>query len=192
MKHLLKAVLLGVSGFGIFPAIALGSPLEGKIGLNSFVLPTAFSGLAEIGLKDHPLGIGVQASYVEPRYSNYYVSAWGSYALAATQTSSFGLVAGVNQSWSKGRMYTPGRPLFDQGLRLVLGVSYEHRWERFRLRATPNLVPMPNFSLATPQFNWMDTFMTGPAWLELGYRFHPSWELSLRSTVMPLGLSMLF
>jgi hypothetical protein len=185
-------MLLGISGLGVFPTLALGSPLEGKIGLNSVGLPMAFGGLAEIGLKDHPLGIGVHASYVVPRYPTYYVSAWGSYALAATQTSSFGLVAGVNQSWTEGRMSDPSRPLLDQGLRLVLGVSYEHRWDRFRIRMTPNLVPMPNFSLATPQFNWVDTSRTGPAWLELGYRFHPSWELSLRSTMMPLGLSMLF
>lgn len=156
MKQLLTVTLLGVSALGMTPTLAHGLPLEGKVSLQSLLLPMGYGGLA------------------------------------ATPTSSLGVIAGLNQSWTEGRMHDPSLPLIDQGVRLVIGASYEHRWDRFRLRATPNLVTTANFSLAAPRVNWMDSFMSGPAWLELGYRFHPSWELSLRSSVIPLALSMLF
>jgi hypothetical protein len=152
----------------------------------------AYGGEAEIGLKGIPIRVGIQSAYAAPRYATYYLSAWGSYNREIASNSSVGLVAGINQSWTEGRMNVPGQLLTYQGIRPVLGVSYRHQWNRLWIRTTPNLVANSSTDGNYVQLNWMDTFFTGPAWLELGYRINPNWEISLRSSVMPVSVSLLF
>jgi len=192
MKNLHKAMILAISLLGIPSPHAFALPIEGKIGIKTFPLPMAYGGEAEIGLKDSPLRFGIQSAYVIPRYPTYYLSAWGSYTREITDYATIGLVAGFNQSWTEGRMYAPGQPLTYQGIRPVLGVSYQHQWDRVWIRTTPNVVANSSIDGRFLQLNWMDSFMTGPSWLEIGYRITPSWEVSLRSSVMPLSVSMLF
>lgn len=193
MKLLVVAMVLSIPPILLSPGIGVAMPLEGRLSASTFPLPGfSFSGEAQLGWTGLPFRINIQGSYVAPRYPTYWLSAWGEYTHSIAPGSAIGLVAGINQSWTEGRMSLPGQPLFYQGNRWIVGVSFEQQWERFWLRATPNLVTDRSFELGSPSFNWMDTFFSGPAWLEIGYRITPALSVSLRSNRTPLTGALFF
>lgn len=157
-----------------------------------------------MSLPGTPLGLIGNATWVNG--IGYWASVTGRYTLAASPDSSFGLLLGLNQSWAYPTQ-TPsmvfqdighgalGSILGAQPLKMFGGVYYEHTWDRVRLRLSPVLSHYAPFtgSYRTPFFNLVEAGLVGTAWVEVGYKVSPNFELSLKSNVhTPLSMSMTF
>lgn len=126
----------------------------------------------------------------EPLYSGHWLTAWGTYHFPLSPSSSLGLVLGASQSWFYNIVPIPFRMGYTRPQPPVgiVGVSFEHHWEKLWIRVTPTV----SFGTPSDPYDFFHAGMLGPALAEVGYRFTPSAELSLRPSITPIAFSKLF
>jgi len=119
----------------------------------------------------------------------HWLSAWGEYRHVLSDSSSFGLHGGLNQSRLVAGSYAPFAPVTRRvgPLRFLVGASYHHLWGKASFRLSPTLSLVYSGII-----NPLETLVIGPPLLEVGYRFTPSFELSLRTSVTPISASWVF
>lgn len=115
------------------------------------------------------------------------------YAQPLSEDFSLGGLAGLNLTWDQKR--TPASDATSEGslsqgpLGYMVGVSVRREWGAVWLQATPNYVFIPGFM---SYWTIREAVISGIPWLEIGYRFTPSFDVSLRSSLTPLTASILF
>jgi hypothetical protein len=120
---------------------------------------------------------------------SHWLSAWGDFRHALSESGSLGIHAGLNQSWVTAGSYPVGTPVTPRlgPLRQLVGVSYHHRFGNASLRVSPTLI-LVDLTTVNP----LESLVIGPPLLEVGYRFTPAFEMGLRTSVTPLRASWVF
>jgi hypothetical protein len=174
--------------------VALGIAAEWSVGDllanargggDDFIQELPFSVSVRTGTMINPFSVS------EPLYKGHWLTGWGTYHFAQSPSSSLGLVFGASQSWFDNSVpiipfrkgYTRPQPPV-----AIVGVSIEHRWDKLWFRLTPTV----SLGTRSDPYDFFHAGMLGPALAEVGYRFTPAAELSLRPSLTPIAFSMLF
>jgi hypothetical protein len=115
--------------------------------------------------------------------SGHWLSAWGTYNFIQGDPVSMGLVLGVSRNW-----FAANNVPIRNALRITLGYSFQNRWDAVWFRLTPSV----SFSESSALFDFFDASLLGPSLAEVGVRIAPRAEVSLRLSVTPLAISILF
>lgn len=181
-----------VVGLVAEPADALESATAWKASLAPTWGGTTFG--LELGPATLPLSVGGEA------YSQVLPNGPVVWALWARTTTvipdaggAFGAVVGLNgdqNRFSDGEVEVAPLPTG-----VVLGLCYQRAWGDWWMRLAPHVSLGPDVPTRTslqPLQASMRSLVAGPSWLEFGYRVAPGIELSLRSSVAPVRVSVLF
>jgi hypothetical protein len=160
-------------------------PLEGKV----TVMPALPFQAAEFELSSSGMPFGFAGQAMTMIGQSHWLSVWGEFRHALSGSASLGLHAGLNQSWVTVGSYPAGTPMTPRlgPLRQFVGASYHHRLGNTSLRVSPTLILVDLRSA-----NLLESLVIGPPLLEVSYRFTPSFELGLRTSVTPLMASWMF
>ncbi len=164
---------------------ALAAPFEGKVS----VIPAIPFQAAEFELSSADLPIGFVGQAMTMIGQSHWLSVWGDFQHALSESASLGLHAGLNQSWGTLGSYPGGTPVTPRlgPLRQLVGASYHHRFGNASLRVSPTLVLVEMTTV-----NPLESLVIGPPLLEASYRFTPSFEMGIRTSVTPLRASWVF
>lgn len=165
--------------------VALAAPIKGTIS----VMPALPFQAAELKLSSHDIPVGLSGQAMTMFGQSHWLSVWGDLRHALSESASIGLHAGLNQSWVTLGSYPAGTPVTPRlgPLRYLVGTSYHHQFGSASLRVNPTLV-FVDFST----LNHLESLVIGPPLLEVGYRFTPSFEMGIRTSVTPLSASWVF
>lgn len=185
MSPLLKATPLAAAITFFTSGVTLAGPIEGRV----TTMPALPFQAVEFSISSSGSPFGVAGQVMTTVGENNWLSGWGDYRFALTETASIGLHAGLNQSWLKVGSYAPGTPVTPrQGpLRYLVGASYHHRFGKTSLRMNPTLVFL-DLATVSP----LEGLVIGPPLLEVAYRFTPAFEMGLRISVTPLQATWVF
>lgn len=193
----------GMLTFASMPPVQ-ADPFASKVSLMG-VAPYTQGVEAEIGLGDSPFILGGQCIYLwSGRETTPWApltpqaggrqqwSAWVGYRKPLTQDSTVGVLAGAHQSWEAG-VLMPSSVIQHESRGLV-GMAYERTWSSLRLRVQPTFLVNPQDWVYLPWFGVLakSAVFTGIPWVEVGYRVLPNTELSLRASLTPVALSLIF
>jgi hypothetical protein len=122
--------------------------------------------------------------------NGYWLTGWGTYRFAVAPRTSLGLVLGASQSWFATSVPIPFRKGYSnpQSPVGIVGVTFEHRWEKLWIRVTPTV----SLGTSSDPYDFFHAGMLGPALAEVGYRFTPRTELSVRPSITPIAFSTYF
>ncbi|MBO9541088.1 hypothetical protein J7643_10910 [bacterium] len=162
-------------------------PLSGKIGITSLA-PFNIGLEGEVSLPESPFGFAMTGSVFPGAFMNpgqIYYSAYGRYALKASEKVSWGPLLGVRQDWGRRDFRDSFSP---NPVGLIAGVSLHAEAGPFWARLNPNttLLVAEEGRLST---SWDPL---GLPWLEFGAKVMPNLEISLRTSALPLKVSRLF
>lgn len=175
-----------------FPSDAIELSADMKATLAPTYGAVAFG--AEVGPTALPFTFAGEAYSQLAPGSPLIWSAWmRTMAVSPSEAGSFGAVVGLNQDqnrYSDGEVNITSLPMG-----LVLGLSYQRAWGDIWLRVAPHVSLGPEIaggSSLQPLQVSMRGLVVGPSWLEVGYRVFPGVEVSLRTKVAPLRVSVTF
>ncbi|MNX94535.1 hypothetical protein D3C86_1267700 [compost metagenome] len=162
-------------------------PLSGKIGVTSLA-PFNIGLEGELSLPETPFSFAVTGSVFPGAFMNpgqIYYSAYGRYALKASENVSWGPLLGARQDWGR-RDFRDSFSANPVGWIAGLSLQAESGpfWARFNPNTTLLIAEDGRFSTS-----WD---LLGLPWLELGAKVMPNLEVSLRAGALPLKVSTLF
>lgn len=159
---------------------------------------------AERGLGDSPFRLGGQVLYLwngrpiapwnplNPVGGRQQGSAWIGYQRDLAPGVGLGGMVGMHHARYE-RVSMPAS-VIEQETGGIVGLVYERRWESVTLRLRPTLLVIPQDWVYLPWYGVLakSAVLSGIPWVEVGYRVLPHAELSVRASLTPLALTLVF
>ena len=185
------------------PLPAAAAPDSGR--LTVMGVPPYTQGVeAEFGLGDSPFRLGGQVLYIwngrpvapwnplSPVGGREQGNAWIAYQRDLSPGVGLGALVGMHHARYE-RVSMPAS-VIEQETGGIVGLRYERTWDSVTLRLRPTLLVIPRDWVSLPWYGVVakSAVLSGIPWVEVGYRVLPHAELSVRASLTPLPLTLVF